>query len=194
LEISAKEIEKWAGGKAAQAELPRYVRRLIHNVGSITQISVPAGDSTNQPGWDGELTSESGNAWVPAGKSFWEMSCEAQIPQIARRELLMQSSMRRDAPNVWPIGPVRDLLNRPEMEGMRAAFAMGARNKRGMTTRTLDEGGRQERHLAATYRSHALALHNSHLNVAAILDELASGYEGDGFREDIRAKLGREGY
>jgi hypothetical protein len=77
LEITAKHIAEWAGGKNAQAALPRYVRRLIHDAGSITQITVPAGDSTSQPGWDGEITSEHGNAWVPKGKSFWEMSCEA---------------------------------------------------------------------------------------------------------------------
>jgi len=83
LEITARQIADWAGGKAAHAELPRYIRRLIHEVGSIAQIAVPAGASTSQPGWDGELTSEHGNAWVPKGRSFWEMSCEAQVTSKA---------------------------------------------------------------------------------------------------------------
>src|SRR3954467_13595874 len=67
VEITAKQINEWAGTKGAQATLPRYIRRLIHEAGSITQIAVPAGDSTSQPGWDGELISEQGNAWVPQG-------------------------------------------------------------------------------------------------------------------------------
>jgi hypothetical protein len=83
VEITARHIAEWAGGKNAQAALPRYVRRLIHEAGSITQIAVPAGDSTSQPGWDGEITSEHGNAWVPKGKSFWEMSCEAKAASKA---------------------------------------------------------------------------------------------------------------
>jgi hypothetical protein len=83
VEITATQIANWAAGKNAQAALPRYIRRLIHDAGSITQIAVPAGDSTSQPGWDGEITSEQGNPWVPKGKSFWEMSCEAQATSKA---------------------------------------------------------------------------------------------------------------
>ena len=86
MEITARQIGQWAGSKDAQAALPRYIRRLIHGAGSITQIAVPAGDSISQPGWDGELTSEHGNAWVPKGKSFWEMSCDAQVTSKANSD------------------------------------------------------------------------------------------------------------
>lgn len=92
LEITARQIEGWAAGKSAQAALPRYIRRLIHDAGSITQVAVPAGDSTSQPGWDGELTSEHGNAWVPKGKSFWEMSCEAQVTSKANDDYSKRTS------------------------------------------------------------------------------------------------------
>ena len=44
MEITARQIGQWAGSKDAQAALPRYIRRLIHGAGSITQIAVPAGD------------------------------------------------------------------------------------------------------------------------------------------------------
>ena len=76
---------------------------------------------------------------------------------------------------------------------MRHGFQIGVVAKRGDTERAYDEGGGQERTLADTYRSYALALHNSHPNVAAALEELARWYESDGRREDIRAKLRREG-
>jgi hypothetical protein len=99
-----------------------------------------------------------------------------------------------DGNGVWPIGPVRDMLNRPDVEEMRSGFAMGARNRRGVTSRRHDEGGVQERNLAATYRAHAHALQDSHFNVAAVLEQLALGYESDGLREDLQAKLRREGY
>jgi hypothetical protein len=94
----------------------------------------------------------------------------------------------------WPFEAARDVLDRSELEGMRHGFQIGVRNKRGGTSRAYDEGGDQERKLAHTYRSHAHALHNSHPNVAAALEELARWYESDGRREDIQAELRREGY
>lgn len=86
MKITAKQIADWADGKDAQAALPRYIRRLIHDVGNITQVAMPAGDLTGLPGWDGELVSTAGNAWVPKGRSFWELSCEAQITHKANTD------------------------------------------------------------------------------------------------------------
>jgi hypothetical protein len=86
------------------------------------------------------------------------------------------------------------VLNRLDFEEMRSGFSMGARNRRGVTSRAYDEGGGQERNLAATYRAHAHALQDSHVNVAAVFEQLASWYENDGLREDLQAKLRREGY
>jgi hypothetical protein len=77
MRISAGQIAKWAASKDAQTALPWVVRRLAHTAGSITAIDFPAGDETSSQGWDGTLLSENGNAWVPRGRSFWELSCDA---------------------------------------------------------------------------------------------------------------------
>ena len=90
--------------------------------------------------------------------------------------------------------PELRLPSRPELEEMRNSFAMGARNKRGATSRAYDEGGGQERELAATYRAHARLLHDTHVYVAAMLEQLASSYENDGLQQDLQAKLRSEGY
>lgn len=99
-----------------------------------------------------------------------------------------------DCDGVWPFEPARDVLDRPELEGMRRGFQSGAMNKRGVTSRAYDEGGGQERTLADTYRSYARALHSSHAYVAAALEEIVRSYESDGLREDIEAELRGEGY
>ena len=78
MRITARQIDSSASGKDAQAAFPRLVRRLIHATGCATEASVPAGDSTSQPGWDGELVSTSETPWVPKGRSFLEMSCDAR--------------------------------------------------------------------------------------------------------------------
>ena len=95
---------------------------------------------------------------------------------------------------VWPFEPARVILDRPEVEDMRRGFQTGAFNKRGVTTRSPDEGGNQERSLATTYRKYARALQHSHVHLAATLEELARSYESGGVREDLRAKLRQEGY
>jgi hypothetical protein len=99
-----------------------------------------------------------------------------------------------DADGIWPCQPVREVLERPELEDMRNGFQIGVRNKRGVTTRAPCEGGHQERSLADFYHHQAQALSCSHVYLAATLEELASNYERDGRREDVEAKFRREGF
>ena len=99
-----------------------------------------------------------------------------------------------DADGTWPFEPAREVLDRPECEDMRRGFQIGCRNKRGMVSRAMDEGGNQERTLAETYHKYAIAVSNSHPRLAAAMDQLASWYEQDGQREDRDADLRRESY
>jgi hypothetical protein len=46
-----------------------------------------------------------------------------------------------DSDGVWPFGPARGVLDRPELHDMRHGFQIGAMNKRGGTSRNYDEGG-----------------------------------------------------
>lgn len=79
MRITAKQIKNWAATREAQGALPRLVRRLINITGTPVLISFPSGDSINQAGWDGEVGSDSGNAWVPKGPSYWELSCDRSV-------------------------------------------------------------------------------------------------------------------
>ncbi len=99
-----------------------------------------------------------------------------------------------DPDGIWPCGPVRDLLDRPDLDDMRRGFMTGMFNKRGSFMKTLTEGGLQERALAEGFRSHARALHHSHVHLAATLDELAGSYDRDGLREDVQARLRADGH
>lgn len=106
-------------------------------------------------------------------------------------EILAQAPEGADG--VWPFEPARDVLDRPELEDMRRGFHTGTMNKRGVTSRSPDEGGGQERGLAEEYRRHARALQHSHVNLAAGIEEIARSYERYGQREDVEAQLRREG-
>ena len=86
MQITAKQIADWADTSKARGELPRLIRKLLHTTGKITEASIPAGDSVTQPGFDGEIFSETGNAWVPVGRSFWEMSCRTDVRKKANED------------------------------------------------------------------------------------------------------------
>lgn len=107
-------------------------------------------------------------------------------------EILARTPAGEDG--VLPRQPVRDLLDRPEFEDMRRGFSTGVFNSRGVTVRAPDEGGKQERKLAGTYRMSAKALRVSHPNLAATLDAIARSYDQQGLAEDTEARLHREGY
>ena len=98
-----------------------------------------------------------------------------------------------DADGAWPCEPVREVLDDFGAEQMRKGFCIGCFNRRGVTTRSMWDGGEQERTLAETYRGHAERVRFSHPNVAAVLDDLAKDYEHDGRREDTAADLRKEG-
>jgi hypothetical protein len=112
--------------------------------------------------------------------------CDSTLGQIL-------AHIPADSNGIWPAQPARDVLNRPELERLRRGFAVGTRNMRGTTSRAYDEGGGQERSLAAKYRTHAKAVQNSHPNLAATLEDLARSYESEGLSYDVEAQLRREG-
>lgn len=95
---------------------------------------------------------------------------------------------------IWPGIPARDILDRPECSQMREGFEMGAFNKRGVTTRAMDEGGNQERALTAQFRRHAKGVAATHPRLAESLERLARFYEHDARRHDDAAALNRERY
>lgn len=104
--ISERQIRAWAERRDAEGELPLLVRRLIGRVATVTAIAMPGGDAVNSPGWDGVVVAETGNAWVPAGRSCWEMGRDHSPAGKAGREYTRRTSqtpadIRRDTTFVF---------------------------------------------------------------------------------------------
>ena len=75
--VSADSLRDWAEKLKARAVLPHIVRRLVLATGKgITELDFPAYESVQRPGFDGVVTCVEGNAWLPTGKSVWELSTE----------------------------------------------------------------------------------------------------------------------
>jgi len=88
MRLTASHILDWVNthSKEAQTNLPRWIRRLCFDAEATRQLAFPAGDSSFVPGWDGVLSCERGNAWIPAGSSRWEIGCDQKVSGKATRE------------------------------------------------------------------------------------------------------------
>jgi hypothetical protein len=105
----------------------------------------------------------------------------------------MLASTPADDDETWPCRPVRDLLEDLQSERVERNLAARLYNRRGMTVRDPEDGGKQERVLAEQYRTQATTFSNSWPQTAAVLRNLALMYDRDAREEENRAERFRQG-
>lgn len=88
-----------------------------------------------------------------------------------------------------PSAAVCAALERFASEYLGEGFKNAIRNSRGFHMR--EEGGRQERELASSYRSSADRVRFEYPYVGSLLDDIASSYESEGAWQDARAVVSR---
>lgn len=77
---NATDLTSWANRLDAQDQLPRVLRRLIQgSIGRVLRIGFPAGEDVQLGGWDGIVSVEQGNAFVPDGMSAWELGTNKDV-------------------------------------------------------------------------------------------------------------------
>ena len=91
MRIGASLIDSWAERAEAKGLLPELVRRLIAATAELTELAVRGADTNNFGGWDGVVTARAANAWVPEGRSRWEMGCSADVIDKARDDFRKRS-------------------------------------------------------------------------------------------------------
>jgi len=112
------------------------------------------------------------------------------IADVCIGKLLSYAPVGTDG--IWPCEPVRNVLEETHSEAMMEGMHTGVYNSRGVVSRSLGEGGSQERQLSEKYRNWAAALHVSHPFVASkLLMTLAKTYERRAGREDTEAGIRR---
>lgn len=80
--VNARTIRAWAVATVARSMLPHVVRRLVWATldrSRVDKIDFPAYESVQRPGFDGEVSCSTGNAWVPDGDSVWESSVDSDV-------------------------------------------------------------------------------------------------------------------
>lgn len=73
MRVTSTHLTQWSDNRSSQDILPILMRRLISATSTVNAMTMPGGDSVNLPGWDGVISVQSGNPWVPDGLSYWEM-------------------------------------------------------------------------------------------------------------------------
>ncbi len=94
-----------------------------------------------------------------------------------------------DSDGTWPHVAVRNLIERLNNGLIDRHIPIGLFNSRGVTSRALNEGGKQERELAEKYRTMSNTLRAKWPRTAAMLRSIAESYEHVAKREDIHSDL-----
>ena len=94
------EISSWANRPDANHQLPELIRRLIlATVSELSRLDIPSGSAVWLSGWDGQLTADTGNAWVPKGSSAWELSCRSDVGAKANDDYRKRTDPPQGAPD-----------------------------------------------------------------------------------------------
>jgi hypothetical protein len=99
-----------------------------------------------------------------------------------------------DEDGLWPDQVVRSFIEKIASEHVEKGFRIECFNKRGVVSKSLDEGGKKEYALADQYAGWAERIAVTAPRTALILRTLADGYRADGRREDEEARRRREGF
>lgn len=79
LPIDETAIRQWADRHECRRKLPILIRRLIREtVPSLSSLHFPGNEAIDLRGLDGQCETESATAWVPQGRSVWEMGCNQE--------------------------------------------------------------------------------------------------------------------
>ena len=102
-------------------------------------------------------------------------------------ELLSNAPAEKDG--AWPCLPVCDAMERIASQKIGLGFNIGVFNGRGVVSRGLNEGGVQERELAAKYRGWAKLRAFDYPHVSGVLESIAASYDRDAKKEDTEVEV-----
>jgi hypothetical protein len=88
----------------------------------------------------------------------------------------------------WPCVPIREVIEEVESPELEKGFGIGIANKRGVFSKSLGEGGDQERALAVKYEEFAKVYKSIHPRTASVLTRVAANYFNEAKEEDARAE------
>jgi len=140
---------------------------------------------------DGVVEAERLRSWLDSARELLADADRTEIGELQIGEVLAHSP--EDPDGTFPALPIREVLEDAPDERLARGFSIGVYNKRGVTSRGMSEGGRQEYDLADKYSAWAEAVQASHPRTAAALRAIVESYREEGRRNDEEARRFLEG-
>ena len=148
----------------------------------LDQINLLPGTET-----DGKVDSEALFTWVVEVRRICAANARAEIGDEYIGQLLSGAPAEEDG--AWPCLPVCKVMERITSPQIGTGFRIGVYNGRGVHFR--EEGGAQERELAAEYRGWAQQLAFNYPYVSRVLESIAVDYDRDAKWHDGEAKISK---
>jgi addiction module HigA family antidote len=136
---------------------------------------------------DGAVDPDALKTWVDEARQATRAAGRGTVADLRIGQAL--SSSPKGSDDAWPDIAVRDLIDDLGNEHIERGFEIGVYNGRGVVSRSLTEGGKQERRLSEKYGGYAEALNDGWPRTAAMLRRIADVYASEARREDAEAEL-----
>lgn len=131
------------------------------------------------------------HAWLDEVRGRLTDSDRLEIGELQIGEVFAYAPS--DPDGTFPTRAVRDVLESAPNDRLERGFTIGLHNKRGVTSRGMAEGGKQEYELADGYEAWAQLVDATHPRTAAALRLVAESYREEGRRNDEEARRFLEG-
>ncbi|MBE9114394.1 hypothetical protein IQ249_00635 [Lusitaniella coriacea LEGE 07157] len=136
---------------------------------------------------DGNIDSTKLRDWVLKAREACQESGRGAIGDHHIGELLAYAPKASDG--LWPDIAVREIIEEIASRDIELGIETGVYNLRGVWSKSIGEGGIQERQLAETYRDYADAIVDTYPQTASMLYRIANDYDSVAHGEDIQAEL-----
>lgn len=132
---------------------------------------------------------------VPPKLSEWVVDARRLLRETQRLSIgdeqigQILSGASSDPDGTWPPRVVRDVIEEIRSDDLDNGIIVGKYNLRGVTSRAIGEGGRQERAIADRYEGLATAVGDSAPRTARMLRKMANSYRAEAAHEDLTASI-----
>lgn len=170
----ATEKEK-AANDSQKAEMGQRIWHLLRD-----WHKIPGSDDA------GNVSPDKLNEWVRNARKLAKESDRLEVCDLNLGEVFARGG--EDVDKAMPLIAIRNVIEECESEELERGLCIGFHNRRGVVSKSLYEGGKQERELAETYQRYADAC-SKWPRTAAALRRVAEDYINQARTEDERAKI-----
>lgn len=136
---------------------------------------------------DGKVDVEALRQWVAEARRLCNEHGRTDVGDRQIGQLLSRGPSEEDGS--WPCRSVCEVMEAIASPEIASGFEIGVYNGRGVVSRSLDEGGAQERALSGKYQAWARRRAFDYPYVADVLERIAKGYDLDAEREDSQVRV-----